>query len=547
MLTVIGVFLKKLSLSSLTTNKIVYVFILLMILTVNVALRVYKVTETTEFQGDQGSDLLVAEDILQGYPRQIGPILGIDNFSTPPTYYYVLAILSWVGKKTFGELPTVLYSFVIFNVIFSLCFTFIVQFLYKNKWVSLLGLLMVSIPTSLVFEARNIWQPHLLNFFLSFAILFQLFGYKKKSELLIFLSLLLYFFSVSIYPTPVFLLPFFLSQVWIFFRERKKMAFWHSVVFTFLFFSIASLIWYGNFLLHEYSIGFPSVRAIISQSGIDTASKMSVVAVTVKNLHFMSATIFPKMYGFPQSSFWIGLLIVGYCGAMVILSIFMFVRNTKKTFFRNFFTPLPILFLGGSFAYFFSGEVHPHRLMVLLPLFFIQLLSCFVYLYHLDKRIGFISIIIFLFLFVPSNFKAAASLASKGFSTQNLTLRESKKIASTIDGKIKAENFQYQEVGIYMFSPVDTDNYQLSAIKYLLRNNLNIYFVKEGNDLGDRWFYPQQKKVYLICREFYEKIDDCKQIFVKKNIGLRYTLTSQEEIEPDKVLLIWSESNDEEK
>ena len=80
--------------------------------------RLYSFYDTVAFRGDQAGDLYIARGIVENNWRPpVGPFLSVNNFQTPPTYYYILA-----GFYSVLRTPeAVTFAFALMNLAVMMC------------------------------------------------------------------------------------------------------------------------------------------------------------------------------------------------------------------------------------------------------------------------------------------------------------------------------------------------------------------------------------------------------------------------------------------
>jgi 4-amino-4-deoxy-L-arabinose transferase-like glycosyltransferase len=137
-------------------------WILLIILSVSVILRLYKIDQYLTFLGDEGRDVIVVRRLLvEGDPILIGPGTSIGGMYLGPLYYYMmapallLANFSPVGPAVQVALLGVLTVFFVWYV--------------TRKWFGNFAAVVASslyaVSPTVVHFARSSWNPNIMPFF----------------------------------------------------------------------------------------------------------------------------------------------------------------------------------------------------------------------------------------------------------------------------------------------------------------------------------------------------------------------------------------------
>lgn len=187
----------------------VYAVFLVCILVIGLWLRFYRIQQNTELLGDQGRDLFIARRIVEnGLRPLIGSPLSVENLHTPPTYYYILSAALLVGKSP--ENITVIFS--ILNFISLLALYKLAHDLFDTP-TALLTATAYGIANVAMLQERSMWSANPPPIFIVFSLLFLYVALQKNRADYMLMSLAIYFISLSIYPSPFLLLPYFLSKL----------------------------------------------------------------------------------------------------------------------------------------------------------------------------------------------------------------------------------------------------------------------------------------------------------------------------------------------
>lgn len=196
-------------------------------------IRLFRFPELSWFFGDQGIDFMVAQRALkEGVWPMVGPYLGVPNFFVPPTYYWLLTAFLWIGKTP--EMVTI--SFVAMDLVTLIILYRLVRLLV-DKETGLIAAGLFAMSAVMVDHGRNMWQPHPVQLFLmaSLYALSLALVRRNKQGLWLIAAWGLYSVALSIYPSPIVLLPFFLYHTWQLVKHVKAVCLAILVFFSPLF------------------------------------------------------------------------------------------------------------------------------------------------------------------------------------------------------------------------------------------------------------------------------------------------------------------------
>jgi 4-amino-4-deoxy-L-arabinose transferase-like glycosyltransferase len=154
--------------------------LLLAILLLAIAVRLYQLQNLMIFTYDQGRDMYVLQKIARGDITLIGPTTGLPGVFLGPYMYYLLLpgyILS--NGSPFG---VVIWQ--IFLIVLSFPCLYLLLKPLIGKWWSLIALVWISLTPGAIEQARTIWNPSLVVMTL-IPSLYALFASKQKPWLLI--------------------------------------------------------------------------------------------------------------------------------------------------------------------------------------------------------------------------------------------------------------------------------------------------------------------------------------------------------------------------
>lgn len=136
--------------------------LLLILVVLGAFLRLYKLSETFMFEGDQARDIiLVRERIFSGRPIAIGPVTSVGNMYLGPFYYYFM--IPWVFFSNFNPVgPAV--GVALMSVL-TIVLIYILGQKMLGKRAALIAALFFTFSQTAIFYARFSWNPNLSPLF----------------------------------------------------------------------------------------------------------------------------------------------------------------------------------------------------------------------------------------------------------------------------------------------------------------------------------------------------------------------------------------------
>jgi 4-amino-4-deoxy-L-arabinose transferase-like glycosyltransferase len=170
---------------------------------------------------DVTRDYLIASHIVEYGDL---PLTGPDGYFGPnsnsPVYYYIIALLLLLSNA-------VLFPGLV-NVFLQAAAIPLVYLLGKELFSRRTGLAAAALFTffdGVVAQAMQMWQPHLMQFFLLGSFLFLIYGYKKDRELFLYASSGLLAFSAILHSSVLAIVPVQLGAILYILWKKKQ----HSV------------------------------------------------------------------------------------------------------------------------------------------------------------------------------------------------------------------------------------------------------------------------------------------------------------------------------
>ena len=141
--------------------------------------RLYRLNQLLGFWYDQGRDALVIWDLLHYHKFfLIGPVTGIDGVFLGPFYYYLLALLYWLGR---GSPVFAAAGLVWLTVGAVFLIYFLARKIYNGK-VGLLAAFLYGFSSTLVVFSRWLSNPEPLPFFTLLVLLCLYFWMEKRQD-----------------------------------------------------------------------------------------------------------------------------------------------------------------------------------------------------------------------------------------------------------------------------------------------------------------------------------------------------------------------------
>lgn len=308
-----------------SNNKIFKITIITVALIYGTFFRLYGLPNQSEFQGDEGRDLLIANHLVDTRSNpKIGPPLSIGVYS-PPSYYQLLKIFYRLSPKP----ENIVLFFTLMNFIGIGLIYFLTNIEYGSK-VSLISLILSSISNEIIITSRNIWQPWPLFLFTSLSIFLLYISIKRKNLTILIFSIVMYFFTTSIHPSALLLIFFFYYNSYKIIKTKYK----HPIFLTSLLFVVIFLLFFLPTILFNLSQNNFALY-IFNQASNQTHIKKLLIAIPT------------------------------------LLSVIIIKFNSSYNSIVNKTISFSPLLLTVITVLLCSGELHSHYLIALLPFFII--------------------------------------------------------------------------------------------------------------------------------------------------------------------------------
>ncbi|MDO8429474.1 MAG: glycosyltransferase family 39 protein, partial [Candidatus Daviesbacteria bacterium] len=238
-------------------NNRLELLILLIILTIAIFLRFFRLSEYMTFLGDEGRDALIVKRILtQGDIPFIGPPSSVGNLYLGPFYYYLMALsmsIFWLNPVASAGMVALIGSLTVFLIYYFGRLLF-------NNWTGLVAALLYAISPITINYSRSSWNPNPAPFFaiLTFISLYK--AHLSGSRVWLFWCGVFLSGAVQMHYLTLPLLPAVLV-FWIIkchFQKLSKSFFTTSILALILGFNLTLLPWW----LFELKHNFVNLRGI---------------------------------------------------------------------------------------------------------------------------------------------------------------------------------------------------------------------------------------------------------------------------------------------
>lgn len=334
-------FLKKIIVSRET-------LLLIVLVAVGGFLRLYRLEELMTYLGDEGRDMLILMDILEGrnFPL-IGPPTSVGELYLGPIYYYFIAPFAWLFRMN----PIGPAVFVAILGALTIPLIYLVMKNFFNSSSALFSALLYTISPLIVKFSRSSWNPNPMPFFCLLLILALFYWQKLKKGKFLYLAVICFGIMLQLHYLVVLLAPFLVFVIYRLGKGRRnKKTYLYSLLIFFLLLS--------PLLLFDLKHGFVNTKGIFnifkgrSEEGFSLFDLLSRGKDRIRQL-------FSLFLGFSERETKNNLLVI----SVAMLSLFGW-RKQKKI------TKLVIYgwFVWGVLAIgLYRQSVYPHYLGFLFP------------------------------------------------------------------------------------------------------------------------------------------------------------------------------------
>jgi 4-amino-4-deoxy-L-arabinose transferase-like glycosyltransferase len=234
-------------------------------------LRLYRISDYMTFLGDEGRDVMVALEILEGNLTLLGPRASAGDFYLGPIYYYMIAPFLWLfNYDPVG--PAIMVALV------GIATVFLVYYVGKrffDKRTGLFAAALYAVPPLVITYSHSSWNPNVLPFFslLTILAIYKAMEMGTKGKKYFILTGFLLGISLQLHYIALILgvVVFFYVLLGKLLLHKKILVI--SAVKNYLQIFAGFIIGFSPFLLFELRHGFPNTKTIISFITKDTLAE----------------------------------------------------------------------------------------------------------------------------------------------------------------------------------------------------------------------------------------------------------------------------------
>lgn len=348
--------------------------ILIGILAVASFLRLYRIAEYMTFLGDEGRDVLIVKQILEGEFTLLGPRSSAADFYYGPIYYYLITPFLWLFKYD----PVGPAVFIGVLGVITVYLVFIVGRRFFGSAAGLIAGLLYALSPVVISYSHSSWNPNPLPL-VSLLVLFILYLAIKTPSVWKFLLVgLLLGIAMQLQYLALFLIAIvgFYMFFGTFIQEKKN--FFVEFIKRLLSIGIGFIIGWSPFLAFEVLHGFPNLRTLFNlltgkygeTVGSNTTPIQQILEVFFK-LFGRLVTTYPltdlrRIYESQDLYFWyLATLVLGivsvlgiikikdmlvkllfFCWIVIGISLFAFYKKDIYDYYLGFMFTLPFLLIG---------------------------------------------------------------------------------------------------------------------------------------------------------------------------------------------------------
>ena len=416
-------------------------------------LRVFRLTELSEFLGDQGRTMLVMKDFLE---RGIVPLSGpttLSGHALGPAFYYLLV----PGYLVSGGVIGVTYWVAMLGVVAVLVLYETAKRMFGIRQARVVSLLYAVSPF-IIASDRTIWEPNLVPLFaILFLYLLYRAHYEARPRLWLGLGATIGVLLQLHYPNVYFALLVSAYWIWTFVTDKTKRP---GMPASVLLVGAGAFVVLLPFLIHQSGVGFRDllgVASVIRDGGGAMMGKRELLA------HFVDYASRVIGRAIPFMTKEAAVLLMALWGLFVL-------RYPTK---RNMF--LSVWFFGGTAAMArYSGVVHDHYLYFLVPVPFLMIGSVLSLVRGKARNAVLVSVAV---LMVAGSFISADMIPAGGRDIWRVSAA-----VSRIKAEANGEPFSFTLIAGRSFSDLHY-RYFMSSMRI------------EPRRITD----PSYRRLYLIC------------------------------------------------
>lgn len=463
-----------------------------LILITALSLRLYILPETIQFSADQGLDMvsILQIETLHTLPF-VGPFLSIPNVYTPPTYY----VITWFFYHVTQSVEGIVFGYAFLNMITIVVLMLLTHHMIGKYGTFIIGLLLAT-SSVMIDHSRTFWQPYPIQAFLSLFLLFLWYAHHTHRHIFLWISVVWYQVALSVYPSPILLLPYVIYQVFFWYRRSAHKPPVYATASTLCTMIASGLLLFFPQLIFEIRQNFPTFHSLLS---LHTAQDTTPMLLRIPQNSYELFSTFFATNRLPEPIASTITNIVTLCGIALIW--FSYKKHMHQPIL--FRAPWTLLIgMGGFIIYPF--KIYPHRAWAFLPYLFLYLAYIFQQNWQHKHTLIKIGVCAFVAVIVGINLFGASRHWNGNMSNQ---LQQTKSVADFIYTDIHTRHIPDQAVGFFYTIPNDPNNgnYEIYRILFwLIRNErvsipLNPHTVFMPYDYSSLRIKPI---MYGICRGF---------------------------------------------
>lgn len=477
------------SVSPLVKQKTRVLVFFAMVFALGIFLRLYTLPETIQFLDDQGYDMMIIWNMEYNHHRPlVGPFLSIPSIYTPPTYYYITWWLFHLTQTVTG----IVYGYLIINIITIITVITLAWNIYGKRAASIAALLL-SVSSIMIEHARLFWQPYPTQLFLSLWLLCMWHAHAKKNVVLLWISATCFIIALSIYPSPVILIPLLGYQLFSWYNRVHEYPYLRAFFAALYTAGIPFLVVYMPQIVFEITHAFPTWNHL-------------PVSFTTAPIHdsfqrigaHAYAIVVPFLTTNPAPS---TVEIIMVFSFFILLLLLLGKSSPAIQRLTLLFEPRFIL-IGALLLILYPIDIHAHRSWIFLPYLF--LLSSAILSKALQEKttrriLAGLSILIYIVINGMS--------LTKYLSTSPHSIETTRGIARAIEEDIRIRGLSEDDTGFFYKKPNDMYNGSYGIYRYaywLLPSGLfPSGLTYEGNTTRFDYSFPVLKPyMYVICDRF---------------------------------------------
>jgi len=353
--------------------------------------------------------------------------------------------------------------------------------------------LLLAFSAVMIDHGRQFWNPYLIQLFLSLWLFCVWHAFSKKNITLLWIGTLSFVIALSIYPSPVLLIPCCGYQLFYWYRKIAKKSPTHAFSWSIITFFLTGIAVYAPQIIYEITHSLPSLKTLMSSA--ERASTPNVISAIWVNLQVLITTFLSTDH---LPTVLMAIITIGMIALFVKL-----LFSVNSAHLTPLCTPLTAS-IGFILFLFYPYDVSPHRTWAILPLLF--LLTAIVLDQAFQKDTNHrILVGILLLTYVVCNISGTTAHFQTYLTNNDIPITQ--QVAKTISEDMKNRGLSEQTAGIFYKIPNDPKNgsYEIFRILYWLLDSrvFTIPLIPKGNLPQFDYSVPLLKPyMYVICQEF---------------------------------------------